>query len=54
MMWILMIFIVYYLSTVGMNAVAQKGYLTPILSMWIPNIAGVLIGGAFLGTAARR
>ena len=51
--WILGIFVAYYLGTVGMNAVALKGWLAPCLAMWAPNIVGTMISGVMLARAVR-
>lgn len=53
-LWVLGIFITYYLGTVGMNAVALKGWLPPGLAMWSPNLVGFAFGGLLLARVLRR
>jgi len=53
-LWILGIFLSYYLSTIGMNAVAIKGWLAPNLAMWVPNVVGLMISGPMVASAVRR
>ena len=53
-LWVLGIFMAYYLIAVGMNAVALKGWLSPIVAMWMPNIAGLAISGTLIARAVRR
>ena len=52
--WVLTVFIGYYLSTVGMNAVALKGWLPAWLSMWMPNLIGGTVSGILLARAVRH
>ena len=52
--WILGIFMCYYLTSVGMNAIALKGWLSPCLAMWFPNILGTLISSLMITRAVRR
>ncbi|MBI3021720.1 MAG: LptF/LptG family permease [Candidatus Omnitrophica bacterium] len=52
--WILGIFICYYLGSIGMNAVALKGVLSPWLAMWVPNLVGGLLSGAMTAKAVRH
>lgn len=52
--WVLALFTVYYLTDVGLNAVALKGLLPAAVAVWLPNLAGVLVGGAGLVKAVRR
>lgn len=52
--WILGVFIAYYLATIAMNAVALKGWLPAWLAMWLPNVAGILVGGGWLLKAVKR
>ena len=52
--WILGIFILYYLGSIGMNAIALKGWLTPGLAMWVPNFAGGVVSGVLVMKAVRR
>lgn len=51
--WILAVFMGYYLSTIGMNAVALKGWLPAWVALWMPNLVGGLISGTMLATANR-
>ena len=52
--WILTIFMVYYLSTIGMNAIALKAWLPAWLAMWIPNLIGGGISAFMVTRAVRR
>ena len=52
--WILGIFISYYIMSIGMNAVALKGWVTPWLAMWFPNLLGGAISTAMIARAVRR
>lgn len=52
--WILSIFILYYLGTIGMNAIALKGWLKPTWAMWVPNLVGGAISGTMIAKAVRR
>jgi len=52
--WVLGIFLAYYLAAIGMNAVALKGWMPPWLAMWMPNILGLVVGGALLAKAVER
>jgi LPS export ABC transporter permease LptF len=52
--WVLGIFISYYCFTIGMNAASLKGWLSPWLAMWMPNLVGAVIGGALVARAVRR
>lgn len=52
--WILGIFVSYYLSTIGMNAVALKGWFAPWLAMWFPNLLGGAVGAVMVAHAVRR
>ena len=53
-LWILWIFLSYYLGTIGMNAVAIKGWLLPGPAMWVPNLIGLLISTPMVVRAVRR
>ena len=53
-MWILMIFMVYYLATIGMNAIALKAWLPAWLAMWTPTLIGGLISGVMVAGAVRK
>ncbi len=52
--WVLTIFVSYYLATVGMNAIALKGWLPPWLAMWTPNLIGGAISGIMVARAVSR
>ena len=52
--WILGVFIAYYLATVAMNALAVKRWMPAWVTMWLPNAAGILIGGSWLLKAVKR
>jgi len=52
--WILGIFVAYYLGNIGMNAVALKGWCSPWLAMWFPNLLGGVVGGMFVAHTVRR
>ncbi|MBI2093183.1 MAG: LptF/LptG family permease [Candidatus Omnitrophica bacterium] len=46
--WVLAVFLAYYMATIGMNAIALKGFLPPSVSMWVPNIVGTMISGILI------
>lgn len=52
--WVLGVFVGYYLGTVGMNAVALKGWVPPWLAMWMPNFIGGAVSSALVAKAVRR
>ena len=52
--WVLGIFIVYYLITIGMSAVALKGLIPAWVSMWAPNLIGTIISAPLVYKAIRR
>ena len=52
-MWVLAIFVTYYLGTIGMNALALKGWPPAWLAMWMPNLLSFLVGGILLMRAIR-
>lgn len=52
--WIIVLFLVYYLATLGMNALALKGWLPPWLAMWLPNVVGLAVGVVGLSRTIRR
>lgn len=52
--WVLGIFIAYYLGSVGMNALALKGWLPAWLAMWLPNLAGLAVGAPWLASTLKR
>ena len=52
--WILGIFILYYLGSIGMNALALKNWLRPGLAMWVPNFVGAAVSGVMVLKAVRR
>ncbi len=51
--WVLAIFVIYYLGTIGMNIVALKGWLPAWLAMWVPNLAGWAISGVMVTKAVK-
>lgn len=51
--WILGIAIVYYLGSVAMNAIAIKGWLAPGVTMWVPNLVGMVLGAVLVARAIR-
>ena len=53
-LWVLGVFLAYYLGSVGMNAVALKGWLPAWLAMWMPNLAGLAVGVPWLVATLRR
>lgn len=53
-LWVLGVFILYYLGSVGMNAMALKGWMPAWLAMWMPNVIGGAIGGGMLAHTVRR
>lgn len=52
--WVLGVFIAYYLMTIAMNAVAVKEWLPAWLTMWLPNVTGILLGGGWLLKTVKR
>ncbi|MBI3321549.1 MAG: LptF/LptG family permease [Candidatus Omnitrophica bacterium] len=52
-LWVLGVFMLYYLSTVGMSAIALKGWLPPWVTMWMPNFVGGAISGVLIAKAVR-
>jgi lipopolysaccharide export system permease protein len=53
-LWVLGIFMTYYLASIGMNAVALKGWVAPWLAMWFPNLAGGAVSSVMIAHAVRR
>ena len=53
-LWVLGAFVLYYLGTVGMNAIALKGWLPAWLAMWTPNLIGGMFSSVLLAGAVRR
>jgi len=53
-LWILSIFVLYYLGTVGMEAIALKAWLPAWVAMWIPNIIGSTVSLCLVARAVRR
>lgn len=53
-LWILGVFVSYYLLSIGMNAIALKGWLPVWLAMWTPNLVGGTISGAMAARAVRH
>ncbi len=53
-MWILTIFMVYYLVTIGMNAIALKAWLPAWLAMWTPTLIGGAISSVMVAGAVRK
>ncbi|OGX29515.1 MAG: hypothetical protein A3B78_00335 [Omnitrophica WOR_2 bacterium RIFCSPHIGHO2_02_FULL_67_20] len=53
-LWVLGIFMAYYLTSIGMNAVALKGWVAPWLAMWCPNIVGGIVSSILIARAVRR
>lgn len=51
--WVLGIFITYYLSTIGMSAIALKGWIPAWMSMWMPNLLGSAISAPMVYRAVR-
>jgi len=52
--WVLSAFIGYYLATVGMNAMALKGFAPPWLAMWTPNLVAGTVGSLLVARTVRR
>ncbi|MBI4353744.1 MAG: LptF/LptG family permease [Candidatus Omnitrophica bacterium] len=52
--WVLGWSVVYYLGSIGMNALALKGWMTPWLAMWLPNVIGGTFGAARLWQTLRH
>ncbi len=53
-LWVLGIFMTYYLVSIGMNAVALKGWVAPWLAMWCPNFVGGIVSSLMIARAVRR
>ena len=53
-LWVLGIFMTYYLLSIGMNAVALKGWVAPWLAMWCPNFVGAIVSSVMIARAVRR
>ena len=52
--WVLGIFMSYYLLNIGVSAVVLKGWASPCVAMWIPNLIGAAVGGPMLAAAVRH
>lgn len=52
--WILGYSMAYYLGSVGMSALALKGWFAPWLAMWVPNLVGGLLSAVLVAKAARH
>jgi lipopolysaccharide export LptBFGC system permease protein LptF len=52
--WVLGWSVAYYLSSIGMNALALKGWIPSWLAMWIPNLVGGSFGVLRLWQAVRH
>ncbi len=52
--WVLAIFVIYYLGTIGMNVIALKGWLPAWLAMWMPNLVGWTLSGTLVAQAVRH
>lgn len=52
--WVLAVFVVYYLSTVGMNAMTLKGWLPAGWAMWLPNLVGGAVAGVLVWRTVRQ
>ena len=52
--WVLGWSMAYYLATIGLNAIALKGWAPPWLAMWTPNFAGGAFAGLRLWHTLRR
>ena len=52
--WVLLMFLAYYLSSLAMSALALKEILPPWLAMWIPNAVGGTLSLLGVARAARR
>ena len=52
--WVLAVFILYYLATVGIETVALKGWWPAWLAMWFPNLLGAAASGVLIVRAVRR
>ena len=53
-LWVLGIFMTYYLVSIGMNAVALKGWVAPWLAMWCPNLVGGAISSVLILRAVKQ
>lgn len=52
--WILGVFLLYYLGTIGVTAAALKSWLPPWLAMWLPNLVGGVVSGTMVARAVRH
>ena len=52
--WVLTVFICYYLGMIGMNAISLKGWLSPWLAMWMPNLVGGAVSSIMVARTVRR
>ena len=52
--WVLGVFIIYYLSAIGMSAIALKEWLPPWCAMWVPKVVYATIGGTLLYRTVRQ
>ena len=52
--WVLAVFLLYYLATLGMETVALKGWWPGWLAMWGPNLLGAAASGVLIARAVRR
>lgn len=53
-LWMLGLFFAYYLGSIGMQAMALKGWYPPWVVMWVPNVAGGLVSGVLLARTVRH
>ncbi|MBI4341750.1 MAG: LptF/LptG family permease [Candidatus Omnitrophica bacterium] len=53
-LWVLTVFVSYYLGMIGTNALALKGWLSPAMAMWLPNLVGGAVSSVMVLRAVRR
>ena len=52
--WVLIVFMGYYLASIGMDNVAMREWMPAWLSMWVPNLIGTAISTLMLARAVRQ
>ncbi len=52
--WVLGLFVIYYLASIGVNAIVMKGWLAPSLAIWLPNLIGGAIGAGLVYRAVSQ
>ena len=52
--WVFIIFLAYYLASIGLSAVGIKGWLPAWVAMWLPNVTGLGLGVLLVARAIRH